>query len=134
MRGKPSLQSRRHLKRLMWVERSACEHLQNGRSQSQALHLTRRLFDLFVRAEIVHLHQGSSGIIRAKVILSGLEHDGFIRILWMSMSLHNLVMICHDSLRMKAVLHCVKALAEDSEDEEYQLQQERIRSHRCCCW
>ena len=40
----------------------------------------------------------------------------------------------NDSLRMKAVLHCVKALAEDSEDEEYQLQQERIRSHRCCCW
>ena len=28
---------------------------------------------------------------------------------------------------MKAV-HCVKALAEDSEDEEYQLQQERIRT------
>ena len=94
MRGKPSLQSRRHLKRLMWVERSACEHLQNGRSR-QTFHLTRRLFDLFARAEIVHLHQGSSGIIRAKVILSGLEHDGFIRTLWMSISLQNLVMIVY---------------------------------------
>ena len=69
-------------------------------------------------------------MIRAKVILSGLAHDGFIRILWMHVNVT--AQISHDRLHVKAVLHCVKALAEDSEDEEYQLQQERIRSH--CCW